>query len=87
MDSGDIYSHLMRLSLMEKLHECQKMWDLFDRNKPVPFMNSCYYGYFMDCLMLQLPKSTSIFEVIDMIKNRVSDEEIESLFVINKLME
>ena len=89
MDNEKFYDYILSLSRIEQAHEIIKMWDLFKKKEPTPFMNSEYYPQLMDQVSMSnfFNKELSVFEMIELISNGVSDEEIESLFVMNKLTE
>jgi len=88
MNDRDFYDYLMKLPLLEQIYELKKILDLFHKGEKPLFMSSDYYSCFMDCLSMRGPfdKSTSLWEIMTMIDNGATNEEIEGLFIMNKLM-
>jgi len=84
MNDKDFYNYIMSLPLIEQVYELKKILDSYNKGEPPSFMNSDYYSCFMDCLSMRLPNS--FWEIMEMIEKGATNEEIEALFVINKLI-
>ena len=89
MNNEEFYDYILSLPSIKKAHEIRYMWDLWSKGEPTPFMNSEFYPQLMDCVSVGdfFNKELSVFEIIDLISNGATDEEIEALMVMNKLTE
>ena len=89
MNNEDFYNYVLSLPPIRKAHEIIRMWDLFKKKEPTPFMISEYYPQLMDCISMNnfFNKELSTFKIIKLIEKGSSDEEIEALMIMNKLTE
>ena len=85
MNNKDFYNYIMSKSLMDQVYELKKIFDLYNKGEKPLFMDSDYYSCFMDCLSMDLKES--FWEIITMIDNGTTNEEIEGLIIMNKLIQ